>query len=454
MRLSSRVRVVRVTRVHPARGRVTGTDDHELPFFDAMQVSKIPIQLLFLFDGPDLPPFPSMVSALRSSLADCLAVFFPLAGELAFRRSSGAVVLDCSSAAASSGVRFVEAEYLGGADDMRRMARQDEHDTEAFIQLVPELDVAQLPAPVLAVQVTRGQGAVAVGVSMHHAVADGLALWQFMRAWSTATREGSPAAAGLVPPTFDRGAILRHPMAAELYRMVLRMWAPELPLLSPQPSRDDDEMVRRTFVLTADRIQALKQHIGGGDVEVVVPTTYVAVLSLAWVSIIHAKSMDHAVDAYFMAMADCRRRMRPPLGDGYFGNCIRGCLARANVGDLCGEGGLARAAAAIQEGIREVVDKEDPLEGMERLPEVIGGIPKDRLTTGGSSHRFMAYETDFGWGAPTRVEIVSMFKPELIMLHGARDRGAVQVSLELTTPIMEAFATTFLSNYYFLPSKM
>ena len=120
---------------------------------------------------------------------------------------------------------------------MRRLARDDAHDAEAFARLVPELlEPRRLPAPVLAVQVTRpagGAGAVAVGVSIGHAVADGHAVWQFLRAWSTASREGpgSLAAPGFVRPTFDRAGI-RHPKSAELVRSVLSRVAPALPLVA------------------------------------------------------------------------------------------------------------------------------------------------------------------------------------------------------------------------------
>ncbi|KAM3207328.1 hypothetical protein ACQJBY_062505 [Aegilops geniculata] len=450
--MSSRVRVVHVTRVYPARA--TAADDLELAFFDIAQIAKIPVQRLFFFDGPGLPPFPSVVSALRSSLADTLAVFFPLAGELAFRPSSGAVVVDCSPAAVSSGVRFVEAEYLGSADDLRRLAREEDHDTEAFSQLVPDLDATQLPARVLAVQVTRpaaGHGAIAVGVTILHAVADGQAVWQFMRAWSTAARERED----LVPtPTFDRSPILQHPIAAELYRTFLRFFAPALPLLrapsGASSTVDTAPQIRRTFVLTADRIQSLKRQCtppsgtaGQGQSPA---STYVAISSLAWASLVRAKSMDHADDTHFLVAADCRRRLRPPPGEGYFGNCIRPCFARANVGELCGEGGVARAAAAIRERVREDLERSpDPLEGMDRVLDVVRGIPKERLTSVGSSHRFMAYETDFGWGAPSRVELVSMFSAELVTLLGAKEAGAVQESVALRGPLMEAFAANFLA---------
>jgi len=235
--MSSQVCVLNTSHVHPVQtdGLSPPCDgEHKLSFLDLLQISKT-IQRLFFFDGPDIPPFPSVVSALQSSLAATLAVFLPLAGNLAFRPASGDVVLDFSPTAVSSGVRFVEAEFSGGADGMRRLASDAEHDTRAFVQLVPDLEARQLPAPVLAVQVTRpagGGGAVAVGVSIRHAVADGQAVWRFLRAWSTASREGpgSLAAPGFVQPTFDRAGIW-HPKAAEMTRTVLSLVAPALPLV-------------------------------------------------------------------------------------------------------------------------------------------------------------------------------------------------------------------------------
>jgi len=81
---------------------------------------------------------------------------------------------------------------------------------------------------VLAVQVTRpavGAGrAVVVGVSIHHAVADGHSVWQFMSAWSAVSRSPE-AASGLAPPTFDRTAI-RYPKADEVARKFVRTIAP------------------------------------------------------------------------------------------------------------------------------------------------------------------------------------------------------------------------------------
>uniref|UniRef100_J3MB78 Uncharacterized protein n=1 Tax=Oryza brachyantha TaxID=4533 RepID=J3MB78_ORYBR len=327
--MSSRsVRVLSVTHVQPQRttggGKLqlvaAGDGVVKLSFFDVMFVSMMPIQRLFFYEGPDLPPFPSLVSSLKSSLAATLAVYLPLAGKLTFRAALGDVAIDCSpaGAAAPRGVKCVEAESChvddeleSALDAMRRLAGDVEHNVEAFMELVPELDVEHLPAPVLAVQVTRpagdegdAVGAVAVGVSMHHAVADGQSLWQFMKAWSAAALVGSPAAPGLLPPTFDR-SLIRHPRSEEFAGMFLRMSSPTLPAVTLHSKPIDmAQQRRRTFFLSAGEIQSLKQRISesksGREQLHNRLSTYVAITSLAWTSVVRAKSLDADDDVYFM----------------------------------------------------------------------------------------------------------------------------------------------------------
>ncbi|KAL6843328.1 hypothetical protein ACP4OV_027041 [Aristida adscensionis] len=460
------VRVLNTTHVQPAQSvhpAHVNAGDHKLSFLDVIHTAVIPIQRLFFFDGPDLPPFPSVVGALRASLAATLAVFLPLAGTLAFRPCSGDVVIDCSLDAVSSpGVEFVEAEFSGSSGDMRRLAGDAEHDAGTFARLVPEIDLRQLPARVLAVQVTRpavsGDGddaAVAVGVSVLHAAVDGQAVWQFMRAWAAAARQGGGAPGLLVTPTFDRAAV-RHPNSEELSRSFLSCVAPALPLLrSPSPSSTVDitRQSRRTFVLSEEQIRTLKRCIMAQSSSAAhgrAPTTYVAVSSLVWTSMVRARSLSRADEVHFMVTADCRRRLKPPLGEGFFGNCVKPCLARARAGDLLRGGGrgLARAAAAIRRCIRESLEEpEDPLSDIAHCVaayRAAAGAEERLLTVVGSSHRFRAYETtDFGWGAPSRVELVSMFTREMVALLGARG-GGVQVSVALDRARMQAFVENFI----------
>jgi hypothetical protein len=250
--------------------------------------------------------------------------------------------------------------------------------------------------------------------------------------------------------------------------------------LTSVPSKPEAEIMqqsRRTFLLRADEIRSLKQHIleqrsssssssavSGGEPSSKPPSTYVAISSLAWASVVRATPSVHDADeVHFLVSADCRNRRRPPLGDAFFGNCIKPCFARASAGDLRaaegeGEGGVARAAAVIQDAIRAGLEElgDDPLSDAESWMASLGAIPPERLLGLASSHRFMAYETDFGWGAPTRVELAPVFIRRNVALLGAKD-GAVQVSVAFDgttametcvafdgTTAMETFAASFV----------
>ncbi|RLM55450.1 anthocyanin 5-aromatic acyltransferase-like [Panicum miliaceum] len=420
--MGSRVRALSVTHVRPAETSnppPQGADRAmiKLSLFDAMFIALTPIQRLFFYEGDDLPPFPDLVRALRSSLADTLAVFTPLAGQVAVSTSGDGVAIDCSPGAVSrGGVRFVEAEYAGGAND-----------------LAPAIEVSALPAPALAVQVTRpahgaggGIGAVVVGVTMNHVVADGQALWEFIRAWAAAARGGSTAGTGLVAPTFDRAAINQHPKAEEVARKFLRIFAPGLPTVNTFPEPGNALQGRRTYLLSASQIRSLKHRISlhsksaDGDTAPAV-----------WTSGVRAKNA--LADADLMFAANCRARLRPPLPAAFFGNCAKSCYARATVGALRDGGAgeaLARAAAAVREAVREQL--ADPLGDADRVVQV------------GPSNRFAAYETDFGWGRPALVELASVFVREFVAVVGAPD-GAVQVSVALDRDRMDGFEANFLS---------
>ncbi|CAN6165159.1 unnamed protein product [Urochloa humidicola] len=469
--MGSRVRALRVTHVHPAEA--SNPPPHhaiKLSLFDTLFIPLTPIQRLFFYDGDDLPPFPDMIRTLRSSLAATLAVFTPLAGSVSVT-SIADVAIDCSPGAVSRGVRFVEAEYVGTAADVRRLAGAAEHDAEAYAQLAPAIDVGALPAPALAVQVTRPAaaadgaddgggvvGAVVVGVTMNHVVADGQAFWEFIRAWAAAAARGGGSTEIVPPLTFDRAAINRHPRAEEAARMFLRIFAPALPTVNKLPVPDNALQRRKTYLLSARQIRSLKHrislHVNALDASTAsaaatanpTTSTYAAVASLVWTSAVRAKNALNPAgdDTFLMFAADCRTRLRPPLPAAFFGNCAKSCYARATVGELRDGAAesLARAAAAVREAVREQL--ADPTGDADRWMERHRALPWDRTVQVGASNRFAAYETDFGWGAPSRVELASVFAREFVAVVGAPD-GAVQVSVALDRDRMNGFEANFLS---------
>uniref|UniRef100_A0A0A9AHR8 Anthocyanin acyltransferase n=1 Tax=Arundo donax TaxID=35708 RepID=A0A0A9AHR8_ARUDO len=460
--VSGAVRVLAVSRVVPAPAPERAEQDGRvrLSFFDTPWVVLPPIQRVFLYDLPAdgaADEFPAAVERLKKSLAATLALYLPLAGKLAYMPETEDVVVDCAD---DPGVAFVEAE---GDMDVRRLAGDEAHDIPSFLSLVPELDAKVLPAPVLSVQATRLRDGLALGISVHHAVADGQAVWRFMGAWASASRDGSPVTKSLGPPHYSRDAV-RIPGGDEFAREMLKKVAPNLPVAN---AMDYDfsqrfRLARRTFYLAADDIRALKRRIdtlaaaeatenaAGSDapsrrVNGKPVSTFVALSALGWTAFVRSKGLAAGDDTYLIFLADLRARLDPPVGEGYLGNCIKGCLATADAGDLLGERGLLRACRAIQAAVAEM--EAAPLAGTERWIERVMRLPFARLANVAASPRFRVYESaDLGFGRPARVELVSMNNDGEMVLVGGRRDGEVQLSVSLDPARMDEFKAHVLAT--------
>ncbi|KQJ95203.1 phenolic glucoside malonyltransferase 1 [Brachypodium distachyon] len=447
------VRVLAVSRVAPraaagedAGGRVKV----KLSFMDSFWVMLPPIQRVFLYELRQEDEFPAVVERLKRALADTLAHYIPLAGKLEHEADTGDVWVNYYSSDADAGVAFVEAESDGM--DVRRLATDESHDVPAFQSLVPELDASALPAPVLSVQATRlGAGTgVAVGISVHHALADGKAVWRFMEAWASASREGSPVTAALGAPHYSREDAIPHPEADELARGLLKAVAPNLPVVNSAKYDFSQRFLRerRTFFLDADDIKSLKQRIDGlamSGAEAGAPkpkpvSTFVALAALGWTAFVRSKGLGAGDDTYLAFLADLRARLDPPVADGYLGNCVRACMASCpDAAELLGEGGILRAARAVQAAVKAM--EAAPLAGTDKgAINAMMRLPFNRLANVAASPRFKAYEaSDFGFGKPARVELVSMNHDGEMVLVGGRRDGEVQVSVSVDPAHMDAF---------------
>ncbi|KAF7106127.1 hypothetical protein CFC21_106882 [Triticum aestivum] len=405
--------------------------------------------LLFVDDagGQQHPPFESLVGSLRASLAATLARLPPLAGRVVFLPSTGDAAIDCSGREGGGGVRFVVAESDDA--DARRLAGDADHDVDAFEALVPELKVEALPAEVLAVQVTRLKGGVAVGVALHHAVVDGRSMWMFLEAWAAACRGDAAAVADM---TFDRAVVALPGGGGDLARSMLRKYAPNLPLEANLFPSTLIKLPRRTFTVTAKQIHHLKQCMSGHTTSGKAATTpmsssFVAIAAVAWASFVRSKhpsviSTNH--DVYLFFFIDCRGRpsIDPPVSENYFGTCITGCLVRAMAHDLLAVDGVAAASVAIQREVRRAA--EDPLALWDWL-DIVSWVPLDKMVSINGSTRFKAYEVaNFGWGAPSRTELVTMSDGRVVLV--AAKNGAVQASVCMHLDHGSAFSSHFLSS--------
>uniref|UniRef100_A0A0E0KVS7 Uncharacterized protein n=1 Tax=Oryza punctata TaxID=4537 RepID=A0A0E0KVS7_ORYPU len=437
MSLMSAVSIVDVSYVAVPATAALPPEPIKLTAMEALLLPFPVLQHVLFYEVAGLTPFDSVVRSLRSSLGATLASFAQLAGKLVYLKDTGDVAIACS---ASDRVKFVAAESDA---DVRRLAGDELHDLVTFQKLVPELDMSKLPTSVLAVQATRLEGGLAVGVTVHHGVTDGKSFWMFMEAWAAAC----PARRR---PRHRASTVLGE----EIARSVLRKYAPNLPEVSELDLLVEERkrFTRRTFTVDAQQLERLKQRITrDGEVHGTPlhqpPSSFVTVIAMAWTFFARCKTTA-ADDGDIFFFADVRERLDPPVDAGCFGTCLTGCLVRLPVHDVHGDGAMAAAASAIQEEILKLA--EDPLAGWNFM-SLAGKIPSDRVMNVSGSPRFRPYDVDFGWGKPRRTEPIRMNHDGQVALVRAADGHGVQVSVSL---LQSAHMEAFKSQMHLLEGKI
>ncbi|KAJ1686926.1 hypothetical protein LUZ63_018316 [Rhynchospora breviuscula] len=435
----SRVRVLEVSRVavQPSPCPVPNKTI-ELSFFDSMFVRLPHLQFLFLFPNTTNASFPAIIGSLKSSLTRILPFFHPFAGKLTYIPSVARVVIDCSASAISEGITFIEAE----SDlDIHSIAKSEVHDLESFVQFVPNVTVPELPTVILAVQVTRFlNGGVALGVAVHHTVADGQGIWQLFEAWASICRTGSVPSG--FAPVHDR-AVIKYPGGDEIAKEFTRKLAPTLPkTAAPHHSLQDCmHLTKRTFLVDEPTIKSWKKqgiHLS--------PSTFISISARVLVTVASVRGLAND-DGPFIAgiPVDCRSRLNPPIDDSYTGNCVAACFARMTASEVAGPGGFIRACAALKEAV--IKANKEPLVGCEGWIDEALKLPAGRVVrfTGSVGLRF--YEADFGWGKPDRFKVATLNCDGDVVLVSRKEEGTVEVSVVLPAQDMDAFAKRFLSPF-------
>ncbi|KAG2549256.1 phenolic glucoside malonyltransferase 1-like isoform X2 [Panicum virgatum] len=418
--------------------------------FDTYWVALPPVSRVFFFVPPSPPvSFTDIARDLRLSLAAVLPAFHPFAGKLAFSPESRTVAIVCGEDAR---VDFVEAETE--LELARLIEEGAEHDPDALGQLVPDIRREELPAPVMAAQVTEfvgGGGGIALGVAVHHAAADGRGILRFLQMWAAAavitrSRRGrvGVAAEPMPPPIHDRSLVRFHG-DEELASVFLRHRAPELPRIVPKQGPSSAAttaplLCRSTFTFAASVLRRLKQRIadmGAGTV----PSTMAALAAHGWVSIARASNFTDGAPVHAVFLADCRAHMSPPVPAAYAGNCVVPCFVTLTGAELGGLDGHARALFAIREAVEEV--KRDPLADRSRWSK-LKDIPRGRAVILAGSPLLTAYALDFGFGRPALSEAASMNHDGEIFLIAGREAGSVQASVAVAAGKMKAFREIFV----------
>lgn len=298
--------------------------------------------------------------------------------------------------------------------------------------------------PVLALQVTHFPDVgICIGISVHHAAADGWSSTHFMKSWASIFKAGPVAVTSL--PVYDRTETVKFDSITRNYFLEME---------KVKNAREEievnarEQLERATFLLTRAQIEGLKQLVLASHANAHV-STFVLTCAYVWATLIKARvdGDDGSKMTHFVFAVDCRSRSVSPIPVTYFGNCIGGCFAEAKRGDLRGDGGVVAAAAAIGSAIRGLEAEEGVMRGAESWVRRFVELRSEGLVSVSvaGSPRFRVYETDFGWGKAEKVEVISIEGTAAMSLAESRREvdGGVEVGLALSKCELNAFASLF-----------
>ncbi|CAN6274587.1 unnamed protein product [Urochloa humidicola] len=298
------------------------------------------------------PPSPPN-AVLAAGLARALVEYREWAGRLGVDAGGRRAIL-----LNDAGARFVEATANVSLDAAMPM-----EPTPAVLSLHPSGDGAD---ELLLVQVTRFPcGAVAVGHTMHHAVADGRAACNFLLAWGQATR----GAAFHPVPAHDRAApafLPRQPPLVTFQHRGVEFKAK--PRGDKKPGRRGgdgygEEIAVRRVRFSWEFVAELRSR--GSPAAAARPySAFQCVAAHLWRCVTKARGLDASEVTTLSVAVDGRVRMRdPPVPEGYAGNAVLWARPAAAAGELVSRPLrfavelVSRAVARVDEGyFRSFVD--------------------------------------------------------------------------------------------------
>ncbi|XP_072956535.1 anthocyanidin 3-O-glucoside 6''-O-acyltransferase-like [Typha angustifolia] len=424
------VRILEISLVSPPQGSIPPTS-LPLTFFDVMWLNSPPVERLFFysFPYPTAHFIDSFLPTLKSSLSATLQSFYPLAGNLR-RRSADAENFDIVYVDGDA-INFTVAE----CDD-------DDDFPELSTGLAREISRLKRLATLFP---DRG---IAIGISVHHAACDGTTSMSFMSSWSSACRLRIHQSIAS-PPLIDRSLVSDpNGLYSIFFNDLLSMDDCEFAKSSNYAA--SSEVVLSSFTLTQDHIRSLKKLVMAKAEEKKASfhcSTIVVAFAYAWIGFCQARGVKNKKVVHFIFPVDFRKRIKPPLPEVYFGNCVGPCFVELDVAKTFEEeeeeDGIFSAAEAVGRAIEGL---SDGLQGAERWLEKAKSIASKLPMSAAGSPKFRVYDVDFGWGRPAKVEVVSISETGAISMAESRGDGGIEIELALPKHQMECFENYFTSG--------
>ncbi|KAL1915022.1 uncharacterized protein VTP21DRAFT_7727 [Calcarisporiella thermophila] len=311
----------------------------------------------------------------------------------------------------------------------------------------------KLPSPLFAARLTHYPcGSVALGINMHHRIADFSSLDLFLKLWGQLTRG------------IGNDKIIWDPSAITPRGNVdITDYSPDFEVDSQafeEIFQNAAKLETRSIVFSKEALRELKAAAACkmDDKEAWI-STHDALLAHLWSSITRARRVDGDQEVTCGIVIDTRPKFEPQLPANSFGSLVICKLTRLPADIVSNEEQVGRLASSIRFAINQVnnIYLRHSLEWIEKQPDksiihhaIARNVPESYVISS-SWAKFAIYGVDFGYGTPTRVMTPPLpFEGALILpspLHWPE--GRLNVLITLPTDVLETLeADKIFSNNF------
>lgn len=287
-----------------------------------------------------------------------------------------------------------------------------------------------------------------MGLSLHHAVADGKTVVKFLKSWAHICKHGAAPRDFDLPMVLDRTVVN---VPAELEAKILQDKANVARSVSLHPAAEEtDDLVKLTLELSHEDVEKLRERARRESTRSDLPhlSTFVVTYAYVLACVVKARGGEEEEDRLvpFMYVADFRQRLHPPVPVNYFGNCVLPInFYRYKATTFSGKDGFVNGVEILGDSIRGWSSRgaEESLWEMyeEGLKWAEPGTPKVIVA---GSNRFGIYGSDFGWGRPVNTENISLTRNILFTMSERRDEiGGVEIGMCLKRCETDVFVSLF-----------
>ncbi|EEF34077.1 alcohol acyltransferase 9 [Ricinus communis] len=368
-----------------------------LSALDSQLFLRFTIEYLLVFKARPGLDYGSITARVKSALANILVPYYPLAGRVRAKPDGSNLEVICRG----QGAVFIEA--ISDSITVNDFDKAPRYVTQWRKLLSFHVADVLQGAPLLVIQLTwLKDGAASLSVCFSHCVCDGIGSAEFLNSFaSLATGQDRVIADLKYKPVWDRHLL---DSIEPCYRSLSSLSHPEfnrVPDLCGFSTRFSTERLAPTSIIIDKRRQNELKRLAISTTREPAFTSFEVVAAHVWRSWARALNLPSNQILKLLFSINIRKRVKPSLPNGYYGNAfVLGC-AQTSVKDLT-EKGIGYASMLIKRA-KERVDNE-------YVRSVIESVSQSRMSPDSVGVLIMSQwsrlgleRVDIGMGKPVHV---------------------------------------------------